>query len=108
RLSERYKSQWPQDLAAAWLAASFKLMHQDRDAADAIAPLRFADEAASDRFGYNDEMTRDAFLLYVLSRHFPERLRTLPPQALERTAAMITSGQYHSLSAGTTLLGLDA
>jgi uncharacterized protein YfaS (alpha-2-macroglobulin family) len=108
RLSERYKKQWQQDLAAAWLAASFKLMHQDRDAADAIAPMRFADETASDRFGYNDEMTRDGFLLYVLARHFPERLRLLPPQVLEQIAALITNGQYHSLSAGTTLLGLEA
>lgn len=108
RLSERYKSQWQQDLAAAWLAASFKLMHQDRDAADAISPLRFDNEAASDRFGYNDEMTRDGFLLYVLARHFPERLSKLSPQVLEKTAAMITNGQYHSLSAGTTLLALDA
>jgi uncharacterized protein YfaS (alpha-2-macroglobulin family) len=108
RLNERYKKQWQQDLAAAWLAASFKLMHQDRDAADAMSALRFADEAASDRFGYNDGMTRDGFLMYVLARHFPERLHKLPPQVLERTAELITTGQYHSLSAGTTLLGLEA
>jgi uncharacterized protein YfaS (alpha-2-macroglobulin family) len=108
RLTERYKKEWQQDLAAAWLAASFKLMHQDRDAADAISPLRFADAAASDPFGYSDEMTRDGFLLYVLARHFPERLAKLPPQVLERIAALITTGQYHSLSAGTTLLGLEA
>jgi uncharacterized protein YfaS (alpha-2-macroglobulin family) len=44
----------------------------------------------------------------VLARHFPERLAKLPPQVLERIAALITTGQYHSLSAGTTLLGLEA
>jgi uncharacterized protein YfaS (alpha-2-macroglobulin family) len=108
RLTERYKKEWQQDLAAAWLAASFKLMHQDRDAADAISSLRFADAAASDPFGYSDEMTRDGFLLYVLARHFPERLAKLSPRVLERIAALITTGQYHSLSAGTTLLGLEA
>jgi len=108
RLTQRYKKEWQQDLAAAWLAASFKLMHQDRDAAEAISSLRFADAAASDPFGYSDEMTRDGFLLYVLARHFPERVYKLPPQVLERIAALITTGQYHSLSAGTTLLGLEA
>jgi uncharacterized protein YfaS (alpha-2-macroglobulin family) len=108
RLTERYKKEWRQDLAAAWLAASFKLMHQDRDAADAISSLRFADAAASDPVGYSDEMTRDGFLLYVLARHFPERVQKLPPQVLEKVAALITTGQYHSLSAGTTLLGLEA
>ncbi len=53
-------------------------------------------------------MTRDGFLLYVLARHFPERLANLPPQVLENLSARITAGTYHSLSAGTTLLALDA
>jgi uncharacterized protein YfaS (alpha-2-macroglobulin family) len=108
RLSERYKKEWQHDIAAAWLAASFKLMHQDRDAAEAISSLSFTDTAALDPFGYSDEMTRDGFLLYVLARHFPERLQKLPPEVLERIAALISTGQYHSLSAGTTLLGLEA
>jgi alpha-2-macroglobulin len=108
RLGERYKNQWQQDIAAAWLGASFKLMHQDNDATGTVSRLRIGDQAASDPFGYNDEMTRDGFLLYVLSRHFPERVHKLPPEALTGIAALINSGQYHSLSAGTTLLGLDA
>ena len=108
RLTERYKKEWQHDLAAAWLAASFKLMHQDRDAMEAISSLNFTDTATVDPYGYSDEMTRDGFLLYVLARHFPERLAKLPPQVLERIAALISTGQYHSLSAGTTLLGLEA
>jgi alpha-2-macroglobulin len=53
-------------------------------------------------------MTRDGFLLYALAKHFPERLPDLPPQALENLAARISANSYHSLSAGTTLLALDA
>jgi uncharacterized protein YfaS (alpha-2-macroglobulin family) len=108
RLTTRYKLQWRRDIAAAWLAASFKLMHQDRDATSLIADLRFADAGASEPFGYDDAMTRDGFLLFVLSRHFPERLQTLPPEVLENIGQRMTQAQYHSLSAGTTLLGLDA
>jgi alpha-2-macroglobulin len=108
RLSERYKNEWRQDIAAAWLAASFKLMHQDQDANNTIAALRFGDDADPETFGYNDGMTRDAFLLYVLSRHFPERLPRLPATVLETIATRISGERYHSLSAGTTLLGLDA
>ena len=109
RLDERYKKEWHQDLAAAWLAAAFKLMHQDRDADNTIANLRFGgDDADPETYGYYDGMTRDAFLLYVLSRHFPERLPRLPATVLETIAARITAQRYHSLSAGTTLLGLDA
>jgi uncharacterized protein YfaS (alpha-2-macroglobulin family) len=106
RLTERYKGQWEQDLAAAWLAASFKLMRQDRDADRAIAPLRFAVDTPKDI--YSDAMTRDGFLLYVLSKHFPERLPDLPPEVLENLATRISANLYNSLSAGTTLLALNS
>ena len=112
RLTERYKGQWENDIAAGWLAASFKLMHQDRDAEKAIESLRFSVAGASqgsDWSGiYDDDMTRDGFLLYILSRHFPERLATLAPDALQNIATRINDNTYHSLSAGSTLLGLNA
>ncbi len=108
RLAVRYKGQWQQDMAAAWLAAAFKLMRQDRDARNAIETVHFADETAAEPFGYNDAMTRDGFLLYVVARHFPERLSNLPPEVLETIATRITEERYHTLSAGSTLLGLDA
>ncbi len=111
RLTERYKGQWQQDIAAAWLAASFKLMQQDRAADQAIAAIHFKQAAAletSDEGIYDDPMTSDGFLLYVLSKHFPGRLTALGPEVLENLAARINGNRYHSLSAGTTLLALNA
>ena len=106
RLVERYKGQWEQDTAAAWLAASLKLMQQSRDAEKAIAPLRFAIANSADF--YNDEMTRDGFLMYVLAKYFPAHLPSMPPEALESLAQNINGNLFHSLSAGTTLMGLNA
>ncbi|HWW79720.1 MAG TPA: alpha-2-macroglobulin [Steroidobacteraceae bacterium] len=111
RLTERYKDRWQQDIAAAWLAASFKLMRQDHEADQAIAAIRFEQAAAPgtpDEGIYDDPMTRDGFLLYVLSKHFPGRLSALGPEVLENLATRINSNRYHSLSAGTTLLALNA
>ena len=108
RLGQRYKSEWRHDIAAAWLAAAFKLMHQDHDADNAIENLRFGGDVNKEYFLYDDEMTRDGFLLYLLSRHFPERLPRMPAQAMESLAARISGQRYNSLSAGTTLLGLNA
>jgi len=106
RLTERYKGQWEQDIAAAWLAAAYKLMRQDHDADKAIAAIRLGELQVSDL--YDDPMTRDGFLLYVLSKHFPERLPSVPATAMENLAARISANTYNSLSAGTTLLGLNA
>ena len=106
RLEERYRGQWEQDLTAAWLAASLDLMRQDRDAAQLIGRTKFGLGATSDT--YNDPMTRDALLLFVISRHFPERLRNVPKEMLTTLAQRVNDNYYHSLSAGTTLLALDA
>lgn len=106
RLEERYKGEWEQDIAAAWLAASMKLMRQDRDAETLLKRLRF--DAQSSNELYNDAMTRDAFLMFVTARHFPELVATIPGSALQKLAERVDQGLYHSLSAGTTLLALDA
>jgi alpha-2-macroglobulin len=57
---------------------------------------------------YYDAMTRDGLLLFVMSRHFPERLRDVPADVFTTMAQRVTNDQYHSLSAGATLLALDA
>lgn len=106
RLEERYRGQWEQDLTAAWLAAALDLMRQDRDAERLVSRLRFAIAGGNET--YNDPMTRDALLLFVIARHFPERLRSVPSDVLTTLAQRVTDGYYHSLSAGTTLLALDA
>ncbi|MGH8177552.1 MAG: hypothetical protein ACREV5_14940 [Steroidobacter sp.] len=106
RLEERYRGQWEQDLTAAWLAAALDLTRQDRDAERLISRMRFGAQTGGET--YNDPMTRDAFLLFIIARHFPERLRNVPVDALTTLAKRVSDGYYHSLSAGTTLLGLDA
>src|SRR6185503_1715850 len=106
RLEERYRGQWEQDLTAAWLAAALDLMRQDRDAGQLIGRTRLGAGTFDDT--YNDPMTRDALLLFVLARHFPERLRDIPKETLGTLADRVNNNYYHSLSAGTTLLALDA
>jgi uncharacterized protein YfaS (alpha-2-macroglobulin family) len=110
RLTERYRGQWESDLTAGWLAAALDLMKQDNDANQLMSKLRFTASTAVDGEPdmYNDPMTRDALLLFIMSRHFPERLRSLPEDVLTTLAKRINEGFYHSLSAGTTLLALDA
>jgi uncharacterized protein YfaS (alpha-2-macroglobulin family) len=110
RLTERYRGQWESDLTAGWLAAALDLMKQDNDANQLMSKLRFTAGTAVDSEPdmYNGPMTRDALLLFITARHFPERLRSLPEDVLTNLAKRINDGFYHSLSAGTTLLALDA
>jgi alpha-2-macroglobulin len=106
RLETRYAKLWPQDIVAAYLAAAYQLMKQDRLAERAIGGVAFGAPADVDR--WHAPMASDAMLLYLLARHFPERLSRLPDSMLDRIVLRVQNGDYDSLSAATTVLALDA
>ncbi|WP_243043018.1 alpha-2-macroglobulin [Dyella sedimenti] len=113
RLEEAYPEQWKNDLAAAWLAASYQLLKQDKQAAQLIAgPQKLLERSAEDKdyhYGYYyDPLIRDASTLYLLGKHFPERARALSPRVMENLAWPLAHGWYNTLSSSMTLLALDA
>jgi uncharacterized protein YfaS (alpha-2-macroglobulin family) len=110
RLDDRYKKEWTQDLTAMWLAATYDLLKKDNEAARLLRGVRFTETtvASQARDIYFDPMTHDALLLWITAKHFPETLNNLSPDVLANMAKRISDGWYVSLSAGTTLLALDA
>jgi alpha-2-macroglobulin len=106
RLQERYADQWQTDIAAAYLAAAYQLMQQQALADRAIAAVAFGKSVPSDR--WHGAMSSDGALLYLLAKHFPERLRRLPDTMLEDLVKRIEAQNYSSLGAATTILALDA
>jgi len=111
RLQDAYPKVWKDDLAAGWLAASYKMLRQDRQADDLISGLqnrleRNAEEAYTYSY-YYDPPTRDVTVLYLLARHFPERARALSPRVLENIARPLEMNEFNTLSAAMTLLALD-
>lgn len=109
RLDERYKKEWSTDLTALWLAATYDLLKKDDEAARLLRGVRFSASATYGSYDvYFDPMTHDALLLWITAKHFPEKLSGLPPEVLTNLAKRVSEGRYVSLSAGTTLLALDA
>lgn len=108
-LTHRYADAWPTDLAAGWLAATYRLMQRTSDADRVIAKVPWSrqkrDLAAE---VYYDPVVHDAQLLYLEARHFPSRLSAAPAAALEDLAAAASGNRMDSLSAAWTLLALDA
>jgi uncharacterized protein YfaS (alpha-2-macroglobulin family) len=106
RLTTRYAKAWPQDIVAAYLAAAYALMKQDGPANQAISLVAFGATTDVDR--WHGPMTSDAMLLYLMARHFPNRLARLPDTMLDTLVKRVEHGEYDSLSAATTILALDA
>ncbi|WP_199099959.1 alpha-2-macroglobulin [Dyella sp. ASV21] len=113
RLDEAYPQEWKNDLAAAWLAASYQLLKQDKPAAQLIAgPQKLLERSSGDKrysYGYYyDPLIRDATTLYLLSKHFPERAKALSPRVMENITEPMARGWYNTLSSSMTMLALDA
>ena len=113
RLEDAYPKVWEHDLAAAWLAASYKLLKQDKQANALIAgpqeelTRKLADEPFVYGY-YYDPLTRDASVLYLLAKHFPERATALPPRVFENIAWPLEHDEYNTTSAAMTILALDS
>ena len=106
---------WGEDLGAAYLAASYQLLKQDTVAAEIVQPVwaalldRTAKNQRRNVWGaYYDPLVHDSMLLHLVARHFPARLKTLPPAAWEKMGAMVRDGWYNSLSSAAMLLAVDA
>jgi alpha-2-macroglobulin len=108
-LSRRYTQAWPGDLAAAYLAATYRLMQRNNDADRIVRNVPWAQQKRewNDEI-YYDALVHDAQLLYLLARHFPARLSASPPPAFEALSSAISGNRNNSLSAAYTLLALDA
>src|SRR5262249_62052633 len=87
-LTHRYAQTWPTDLAAAYLASTYRLMQRNDEATRIIAKVPWAPQKRD--FGgevYYDGVVHDAQLLYLLARHFPNRPGAAPPAALQTMSA---------------------
>jgi uncharacterized protein YfaS (alpha-2-macroglobulin family) len=109
-LDARHPKLWHTDASAAYLAAVYKLQHQDREAASLIGPAAAAIGTVSGHgfADYSDDTVRDAQILYLLSRHFPDRAANLKPAVLQAMIAPLARGEYNTLSAAMLALAFDA
>jgi uncharacterized protein YfaS (alpha-2-macroglobulin family) len=89
------------------------MLKQDKEANQLIAGPQKALERKLDKSGYvyhyyYDPLTRDASVLYLLSKYFPERAKALSPQVMENIAWPLTNNRFNTLSSSMTILAMDA
>ncbi|HEX9627081.1 MAG TPA: alpha-2-macroglobulin [Acidiferrobacterales bacterium] len=107
-LERDYAKLWKTDLTGAYLGAAYKMLKQEREADKLIGASRFGQPQQVDYAYFYDGLVRDAQLLYLLARHFPERLPELEAGAIEAVVKPIADGRFNTLSSAYTILALDA
>jgi uncharacterized repeat protein (TIGR01451 family) len=104
---ENAKGTWGDDIAAAYLAASYAMLKNEHQADDLIGKFHLVGAQLQAEDDYYNELGRDSVYLDLLAHHFPERLRRLHDADLMALATPIMDGNYTTLSAAQAILALD-
>jgi uncharacterized protein YfaS (alpha-2-macroglobulin family) len=110
-LDKKYPTAWQRDSIAVYLAASYKLMKDEKQAARLMDEPLAQLEKRGEPYRYEryyDPTIRDAQTLYILSRHFPERAKKLDFATLGSMIKTIQDGRFNTHSAAYVILALDA
>ncbi len=108
RLEAVHPKTWRTDLAAGYLAATYQLMKQAKTADNLMAGMKVVGaEQLRYQFFY-DSLIHNAQLVYLTARHFPERMKKLPPETLPTMVQSIQKGYYNTLSSSYAIMALDA
>ena len=110
-LNKTFPKAWQDDSIAVFLAASYKLMKDEKEAAKLMeGPMAaLAKRGEPYRFErYYDPAIRDAQTLYIASRHFPELAKKLNFATLTSLLKTIQDGRFNTHSAAFVILALDA
>jgi uncharacterized protein YfaS (alpha-2-macroglobulin family) len=100
---------WLADSAAVWLAGTYKLLKQDERGEKLIRGIAFASPIETGGDWTYNELVRNSSLLLVVARHYPKRLtELLSEENLLALLKPMQEGRVQTLSAGLTLLALDA
>ncbi|MEK7389705.1 MAG: alpha-2-macroglobulin, partial [Elusimicrobiota bacterium] len=108
RLDKSGDKRWRGDLTAAYLAASYSMLHLKSQAEELIGGVKTGGPVASDWEWFYDESIHEAQYLYLLALHFPERLHQLEADAILRLVEPLMRGNYNSLSAAYSIMALDS
>ena len=104
-LQAKFGDVWRGDLASAYMAASHALLRNHVLAARLIDGYRFGDSSSPDT-DFDTRLGRDAQYLYLLARHFPERLAGIDGDTVHRLVEPVFENRFNTLSAAYTVLAL--
>ncbi|MGY2950895.1 alpha-2-macroglobulin [Ewingella americana] len=111
-LQKGYATSWQTDLSALYLASSYRLLKMDDEANKLLQPswneLGKAYNSAWWSQNYFDPLVQDATRLYLITRHFPEKAASIPPQVLENMVKALKEERYTTYSSAMSILALDS
>ena len=102
---------WSDDVAVVYEAATYALLKNQDQADKLIKQFHLQNpqhRQPMDEVDYDDDLGRSAQYIYLLSKQFPDRLKTLTPDDLMTLAYPIINYDFNTVSSAEAILALDA
>lgn len=106
--SQKLSDLWKKDIGAAFLAATYRLMRQDELAQKTIQSVEILEKALSSGQEYYDSYIHNAYLMFLLSKHFPDRAQKLADPSVESFIQMIQNNRFNTLNSSLAILALES
>ena len=107
-LREAHADRWRRDLAAVYMAATYRLVQKREEADRLVGEFTMQRDEHPDDDGFHSLLAIDAQYVYLLSRHFPELARELDGARLLDLTRPIFAGRYNTISSAYAILALGA
>ena len=104
-LQQRFANQWQEDITSVYMAAAFDLLKNDILASRLVDGYRMGNPTSADT-DFDTRLGRDAQFVYLLARHFPERLDAVNGEALRSLMNPVFDNRFNTLSSAYTILAL--
>ena len=104
-MQDGFGDAWRSDMASAYLAASHELLRNDILADGLIDGYRLG-ESSSLETDFDTQLGRDAQYVYLLARHFPDRMARLDGASVRRLVEPVFEDRFNTLSAAYLILAL--
>lgn len=99
---------WRHRLPAAYMAAAYQQLKLNDLAQGLIPEYHFAAPSSDYEWDMDSALARNAQYVYLLAKHFPERLSALSDERVQGFVDAIAEGRFNTLSASYTVLALGA
>ena len=104
-LQQRFPDQWQEDITSVYMAAAFDLLKNEILASRLVDGYRMGNPTSADT-DFDTRLGRDAQFVYLLARHFPERLDAISGEALRSLMNPVFDNRFNTLSSAYTILAL--
>jgi uncharacterized protein YfaS (alpha-2-macroglobulin family) len=112
-LDAQQTQDWQQDITAVFMASAYQLLQLNDLAAQLVGHYRLGQKRvgqsiSNDRDIYDSQLGHDAVYIFLLSRHFSNRLKAINGDDILKFLTPLFEGYFNTLSSSLSILALSA